>query len=247
MRAFHEPSPAMAGRRVIAYPATHPTPIDKLFYYGVVYPFKYQKVNSIRKILRKLHPGHICAETSHKFILSFSDVIMNHFRSSVDVVLLRRYLPKVIKSLMELNHFAPGNARSLHWLASPNAKSAAVQALSSDEELDQIDKIIAYLVDIEARAQRFKKKYPATRVIEVRVEELNNWENVERLFLQLGIEPSEQTYSVIGKVEYQRLIEKRQQKNWVSEEYCLERLLRYIDKCKKRICLPDLHPYLSKI
>jgi hypothetical protein len=238
--AFHEPRPQMAGRRISSFPPAKPTWSKKLLH-GLVYLKKYQKVIAIRKILSTLSPNQIYAETNHMFIFSFYDVVMNHFRP-VDVILLRRYLPKVLKSFIELNLIAQHPS----WHASPNSQSAAVQALARDEELDEIDLCIAHLIDAEGRAQRFKRQYPTTRVIEVRLEELNTWENLEKLFLQLDIEPSDHTREVIGKMENPKTALKAIH-HGISEEYCFERIMQYMERCKKKgIPLPHL-PHLSMV
>jgi hypothetical protein len=119
--------------------------------------------------------------------------------------------------------------------------------------MDQFDKCITFLIDIEARAQRFRQQYPQTPVVEVRLEELNNWEGVENLFSALGLEPTNETREMVGNIVNKRDKRKSEQnqlnpdKKAVTEEYCLERIMEYIDKCKTAGSeLPEL-PQLEKI
>lgn len=238
--AFHEPRPQMAGQLMSSFPAAKRSLFNRLLY-GAIYAKKYQKVIAIRKILRTLSPGQIYAETNHMFIFSFYDVVMDHFKL-VDVILLRRYLPKVLQSFVELNLIV----KHPSWHVSPNSQSAAVQALAWDAELDPIDLCIAHLIDVEARAQRFKRQYPRTRVVEVRLEELNIWEHLENVFFKLEIEPSNDTRKVLGKIKNQKN-ELKVDKDKVSEGYCLERIMQYIEKCTKTgIEIPHL-PHLKRI
>jgi hypothetical protein len=180
------------------------------------------------------------------FILSFFDAVMRHF-GAVDAVLIRRYLPSVMKSFIDLNMFTPEKAGVTScWTSSPNSPSAAVRALAPDEQMDQFDRCIAYLVDIEARARRFIRTYPEARVVETRLEQLNDWEHVRELFDRLEIEPTEKTREVTGKAVNQKSDRKLPQGS-VTTEQCLDRINQYLARCREKgIELPDL-PHLEKV
>ncbi len=111
-------------------------------------------------------------------------------------------------------------------------QSDAVRALEPVAELDPVDRCIAYLIDVEGRAQRFSRQYPRSRVIEVRLEELNHAANVKSLFERLGLQWTEATDATMGKVVYARQAQKERVGKFVSEEYCLERTMSYLEKCK---------------
>jgi hypothetical protein len=240
--AFHEPRPSLAGRYVTRWPASRPTLMD-LVRYPVIYAKKREKAMTIRRTLSELPEGHVYVETSHMFILSFYDVVMRHF-DQVEIVQLRRYLPRVMKSFLDLNMFTPEDSKTRFWTSRPNSPSAAVTALAPNAEMDPADRCIAYLIDIEARAQRFRRRYPRVPVIETRLEELNDRDRVQWLFDQLRLEPTAKTWSVMGEVRNDKAHEK---KSNVSEEYCLERLLQYVDKCRQKgIKLPEL-PHLHDV
>jgi hypothetical protein len=239
--AFHEPKPGMAGRYLPLFPAQRPSAKSMILYVPIQMK-KQRKIGVIKEVLKSLPPDHIYAETNHMFILSFYDVVMKHFKS-VDVILLRRYLPRILKSFLDLDIFGK-NRHSRYWTTSPNMQSAAVPALAPDEELDQVDLCIAFLIDIEARAQRFKRRYPEARVVEVRLESLNDWDNVFGFFSQLGIEPTDATRSILGSVANSKTRVKRQEK--ISEEYCRKRIFQYLKRCEEKgIALPEL-PHLEE-
>ncbi len=239
--AFHEPRPSMAGSRMSRVPASQPSLFDRAFYCGM-YIKKYQKVKAIRQAIKEMPAGHTYIETNHMFILTFYDVIMNHFQN-VNVVLLRRYLPWVVKSFLDLNMFVPEDSKTKYWTSSPNSPSAAVRALAADDQMDQVDRCIAYVIDIEARAQRFKRQFPQATVIEKRLLELNEREHVEDLFEQLKLKTTPETWNVVGEVVNDKTEDKQTD---FSEEFCRDRILQYVQKCKSRgIVLPDL-PHLDK-
>lgn len=242
--AFHEPPPDMAGRYVKLFPRDKQTLLARLLYVPI-YARKYAKIRAIRKTMRSFPAGEVYAETNHEFILSFYDVAMNHLHP-VRVILLRRYLPKIVCSLVSLNRFTPGDRVTRYWYSSPNSPSAAIRAAARDAEMDQVDLCIAYVLDIEARAQRFKRQFPHVPVVEVRVEELNDLAGVRRCFEQLEIEPTGETETVVGEVVNRRTHVKERVGRTLSEEDCLERVRKYVGRCHDQgIELPEL-PHLEK-
>ena len=233
------------------YPASQPSLRSSLAYIPV-YAAKLQKVIAIWRTLRSLPRDCVYIETNHMFIISFYDVIMRHFRD-VTVIHLRRYLPKVLKSFLELDSFGK-SPHTPFWTTPPDSPSAAIAPPMPIDQMDQCDRCIAYLIDIEARAERFRRRFPHTPVLEVRLEELNDWHHVERLFRDLGLTPTEATRQRTGAVMNAR----RQRKDAVrqsassaqleaDEDYCLDRINRYVTLCASAgIELPTL-PQLVKI
>ena len=243
--AFHEPEPDGAGRRITQYPATNPTLFDRLVQ-PAWYARKMGKVKAIRRMTKDWEARRIYAESNHMFIFSFYDVVMDHLEE-VSVILLRRWLPSGMRSFMELDHFTPQDPWAQWWFPSPHSKSAAATPLAPYDELDQADRIIAYLVDVEARAQRFRKQYPDTPVIEVRLEELNDLGKARTMFSELKLGETPLTQQVVGRVVNDKPEHKKRVANPTTIEYCRERIEQYVDKCTKRgIELPAL-PHLAEI
>jgi hypothetical protein len=156
---------------------------------------------------------------------------LEDFRN-VDVVILRREVARVLKSFIELGYFSSQNPLSLSWMSSPNAATAALPAVAPDSELDQFDLCIAYLVDVEARAQRFKRDYPNVRTHEVLLEHLNDIAYVEELFARLQLTPTAATKELCGRAVNERTRRKEKIDNAVTIEKCRERLAEYIEKAK---------------
>jgi len=74
-----------------------------------------------------------------------------------------------------------------------------------------VDLLCGYLVDIEARAVKFKHDYPHCRVIEASLEALNTWNGVLQLFNRLNLTPTEETKLCVGKVTNVRTEDKEKE------------------------------------
>jgi hypothetical protein len=189
------------------------------------------KADAIAKLLRASSPAEIYAETNHTFITTFFDVVLEDFHK-VDIIVLRRDLAHVLKSFIELGYFSPRNPLSFEWMSSPNAATAALPAIAPDAALDQFDLCIAYLFDIEARAERFRSDYPGVRTHEVRLERLNEMSAVGDLFARLGIMPTAATKEFCGRTVNERPARKEQIQNPTTLDECRRRLADYIDKAR---------------
>jgi len=215
-------------------------PLLKQLLYVPIYAQKYRKVRTIRKIMRQHPEDYVYAETNYQFILSFYDVIMNHI-SDVKIIHLRRYLPKVLKSFIELGWFVPDHRYTPFWCGSTHIQSAAIEPLAPLAEMDAIDRCIGYLIDIEARGLRFRRQYPQACVTEVRLENLNDPNNLRGLFAALGINPTEKTNGCLGRVVSSRSERKEKLGRFIEESECVERIHQYLEKCKvKGIDIPPL-------
>jgi len=117
-------------------------------------------------------------ETSHMFIKTFHDVVVQKL-TDVRVVHLRRRLTATLGSFVKLCYFTPRNPLWSEWMSSPFATTAAIRYPA--EPLDEIDMTIAYLIDIEARAERFKSEYPSTPFMETTLDALNDAQGIREL------------------------------------------------------------------
>lgn len=240
VRARHEPRPHMSGRLLTELPA-EPTALRPRLFATAVHLHKMLKILALYLELARLPPSGVYAETTHRFIHGFDDAVPRHFRRRVTVVVLRRYLPSVVKSLHDLGDFAPGDAITAAWYAAPNAPSAAVRALASDDDLDHIDRIIAYLIDVEARAQRFARRYPEVPIVEVRVESLDSRAGIREFFDALALEPTERTVERTATSRNRREEHKIVPEERVSLDLCRQRIERYLERCQRAgIELPEL-------
>ena len=191
------------------------------------------KSEKIAEVLRGSDPAATYAETNHAFIKTFFDVVLEDFRN-VEVIILRRDLPLVLKSFIELRYFSARNPLAYSWMSSPNAAMAALPALAPDAMLDQFDLCIAYLLDIEARTERFQKEYPNVRRYEVRLEELNESGRVQDLFRRLGLTLTQATAELCGRVINERQPRKQAIANPTTLAECEQRLADYIERAEAR-------------
>ena len=191
------------------------------------------KSSGIKDLLLGFPDNKIYFESNHMFIKTFFDVVIQEF-SKVEVIILRRYLPKVLKSFIELGYFSEKNQSWKFWMSSPNAATAAIPCIDTDQNLDQWDLSIAYLIDIEARAMRFKEQYPNIKTYEVRLESLNDFAKVTSFFKEINITPTQATKAICSKQINQRPGSKKKYggSQDVSVSYCRERIEQYIEKAQ---------------
>ena len=190
------------------------------------------KVDAIKATLRKMRGNQVYAESNHMFIKTFFDVVLDAFKN-VDVIILRRDLTQVLKSFIELNYFTDKNPNSVRWMSSPNAATAALRAIAPDEHLDQYDRTIAYLLDIEARALRFQREFPNVPTHEVRLESLNEYSAVAELLARLRINPTPATQEMLGERVNPKTHRKEKFANPTTIEICQERIQQYIERAKQ--------------
>jgi hypothetical protein len=224
VKSFHEAEPKMSGA-FISMINSEPFEVSR--------EKRRVKSEAIAGILRTGSPDEIYAETNHTFIKTFFDVVLEDFHN-VDVIILRRELALVLKSFIELGYFSVLNPLGLDWMSSPNAATAALRAIAPDATLDQFDLCIAYLLDIEARAERFKVEYPSVRAHEVRLEQLNQTAYVADLFDRLDIIPTAATKELCGRITNERQPRKQNIGNPSTLEECRQRLAEYIRKAQER-------------
>ena len=220
---FHEPDPKMIDDHLI---------LINQYKYEQTFMQRNFKVAHIKHRLQGLPEKSVYCETSHMFIKTFFDVVIKGFPRQVEVIVLRRYLPRVVKSFIELGYFSKVNKNWPLWMSSPNAATSAIPCIDTDSNLDQYDLTIAYLIDIEARFLRFKSQYPNIKIHEVRVESFRDFFNVKTLFDQLRIVPNNATYSLYNQQFNQKTkTKKRYTSNKKIElEYCQKRVKDYIRK-----------------
>lgn len=222
VRCFHEPPPNMSGE-ALDQVTQHP------------YEFSRQerriKCVGIAQRLRKMAPGKVYAETNHMFIKTFFDVVLAEYRN-VEVIVLRRELAKVLKSFVDMGYFSKASPVSWRWMSRADAATTALPPVMPFDEMDPCDRAIAYLLDIEARAVRFKSEYPNVRTHDIRLESLNDIKSVQTFFKQLRIAPTGATKELCGAPVNQRAKRKTDESRKMTIEECRERLASYIERAR---------------
>ena len=111
----------------------------------------------------------------------FSTIIDN-----VEVIILRRPMHKVLKSFVELGIFSDENPVSSKWMHDPGAASCVAEPLKPVADMDQYERCIAYLLDIEARAQAFSLNFPQIKTHNITLESILETEGREALVSGAG-------------------------------------------------------------
>lgn len=196
-----------------------------------------RQVKLLGIINRTAHLPHevTYAETSHMFIKTFHDVVMPFF-PNVDVIVLRRSLVRVLRSFIELGYFSDKNGHWRHWLHDPFGMNCVAEPVGRCPEMDQYDRCIAYLLDIEARAQGFRNLYPNARIHEVVLDTLVSPHGAKGLFDRLGLEWSAESERVCRTVANARKTAKKYLGLSASLEECQERLERYLQRARAAGC-----------
>ena len=204
------------------------------------------KVQAIHEVVGKLPRLTVYAETNHMFIKTFFDVIMEQLKEHViTVIVLRRHLPAVLKSFINMGYFSKRNKFWPSWMYLPGTCDSAFIPPSLGRHPDQYELAIGYLIDIEARAQRFRKQYPECEVHEVRLESLQNSSDVERLFEELHLQPTSETIDAVGRPVNERTQRKLEIGIETTLEYCEQRISEYIGLCQESGINVPLLPQFS--
>ena len=187
------------------------------------------KAGFIRRSLSDLPPKGIYCDTSQMFIKTFFDIALCAFPGQVEVIILRRYLPAVLKSYLELDCFNK-SLGPFRWMTSPNARTAAIRCINEDDKLDTANLIIAYLIDIEARAQRFIRDHTDVKIYQVTLDSLSQPGGSSLLLRDLAFQPTVKTGKVVhfGKVNCRN----QNKRSIVDLGYCEQRIAQYIQKAE---------------
>ena len=82
------------------------------------------KIAAINRRLAAMEPQQVYAETSHMFIKTFADVVLDYYQN-VEVIVLRRQLDQVLRSCMELGWFSQRNPIWQLWMSVPQPGRAS--------------------------------------------------------------------------------------------------------------------------
>lgn len=228
--AVHEPRPRMNGGFL------HGLSEERL---AATYERRRIKIVQLLRALRALPAGHAYAETSHMFVKTFYDVVLDFF-PDVRVVHLRRSTPAVIRSFAQLGYIDTVSTHWRHWMHDPYDSQPLVAPAVDETEADAFDRIIAYLIDIEARAGLLRERYPGTAVIPARLETIGEPEGARALLEALDLEWTEAAAAVCARRENVRAAAKRLIGRTVDLDYCRERLDRYLMLARQRsLPIPD--------
>jgi len=189
--AGHEREPAMIGpflRRVVYEdPSTSYT--DRMV-----------KVDAIRAEVELLAQGSVYVDTSHMFVKTFADVVLDSFpHHRVSIIALRRNPIDIAKSFMELDYFGPIRRPWMGWMPSPTAPYSHFR-LEPDSIQSQFDLIFGYLVDIDARTMALREMTPGATWIDAHLDDITSRDGASHLFDQIKVTPPAHLHRVLAPV-----------------------------------------------
>ena len=222
VHALHEPRPRMNGRLLEMAMGKPP---------GESYGQRRIKLLGINHTLSQLDSDTIYAETSHMFIKSFHDVVLDYYEN-VEVIILRRPLHKVLKSFVELGFFSNINPIADRWMHKPGSTNSAAELLKPLDEMDQYEKCIAYLLDIEALARAFTLDHPEIKIHEITLDSITGTGGARQLFQDLGARWTEESDRLYSSVINRRMAYRSAIGACAPEAYCKERLNQYIQQAQ---------------
>ena len=173
------------------------------FYVDLIKKTGYDSSYDRRRLIKRselnevFNQNKIYSETSHLFVKTFYDVTMDELLENnceIHIIILRRFIPEVIHSLHRLNfetdektwYYTPESFIGLTdplWVIDPVTKLG-----------DSYEKIISYLIDIEAQVIKLKELYGGKEkvsFVDVRLEEIQSYDEVISLFSQLNLSLNE--------------------------------------------------------
>ena len=137
-----------------------------------------------------------------------------------------------LKSLVDLGYFSDSSWHWRLWMQADTSHTAAVRPPRPFEKLDAVDRAIAYLVDIEGRAARFKTDYADVPIIQVRLEEISQTAGAEKLLRSLNLSPNPEALRRATKQKNARADLKQDREKQITLEQCRERIRTYVSQMR---------------
>jgi len=182
--ADHEPDPAMIGEhlRDIAYGSA-----SESFQRRLV------KADALRARLAETPRGAAYAETTHMFVKTFADVVLDQFNhDQISVVHLHRPIASVVGSMAALGWFTPLTSFWSDWLIPPTAPGALFR-IAPEQVESHLDMAIGYVLDTELRTRNLRRATPGVNWVDADVSTLDRERRLDDLFDALNVAPTEAT------------------------------------------------------
>lgn len=181
--SFHEPKPSMNKKAMQEFNEGDQRKIRKLM------KDKIKRIEKFRK-------DKVYVETNHCFIKGFGWIIPEYIdQRDIGVIILKRDYHEITKSLIRIRCI-PLTKFGNEWLLSPYASQNVTTA---PDNLVEYELTRWYVEEIYARAKKYMMKFPYINYAEVNLKELNDLDNVKKLFLKFNLVASSELESVIGR------------------------------------------------
>ena len=224
-RSLHEPWPPMAGTVLRAASHGDAMYVRKAF----------RRIKAVN-ILRAAAGHRYYFEANHCFIKTFAKLAAEEFGDRIAVVHLVRPAIEVAMSIFQLGE-EPGTEVGNTWWLDYRAPSNLVRIadlLDSDRSLAHpFYKALWYWHEIEARVAVLRATLPWLKIVRFETDELDDRENVLRLFADLGVACDDRWIKpVIGR-RFNRRDEQKQMPSLPLEqaEYMLLRFRETLLRC----------------
>ncbi|GJQ08316.1 hypothetical protein GpartN1_g107.t1 [Galdieria partita] len=207
---------------------------------------KLKKVRRIQQILSASSPTTSYVETSHMFIKTMADFLVDELASSEKfvVLILRRSLVATINSQYTLGWFQTAHNGYKKWYYGIHDVSDESRVLTPDRpesEYDIIDKLIGYNLDIELRIQKLilylksePQKYRHVHIIPVNLESLNSTSHILDFLGQIQFSIEQEKIPWIDQLpRNERLTIKQKRKlEPLPEKWLSERIYKFVKDCE---------------
>ena len=221
--SLHEPLPRMTGRYLdLSRP-------------DIIYDTKrYRRIKlmGILGMLKNSDRDIPYVETSHMFIKTYYDIVTDFFKN-IDVIVLRRELSSVLKSFVELGFFSRQLKQWSLWMHKPEFRNLYFDPPMKFEDMDDIDRIITYLLDIEARAVRYSMLYPKTRIHDIYLSEITSDDGISSLINTLGMNRKDNV-NINSKRNSRSSIKNILNIDVQDSTYYSMRIKKYLNLCKEK-------------
>lgn len=190
--ARHEPQPKMNGehlQRVILQGSRAHTFEER----------SRLKLAAMRTALEGTAPNVVYAETSHMFVKTFADVVLDGLGdcANISIVFLRRPARDTIWSQLRLGWFSPGHSGKNVWYYDINDVHESERQVSySTNSSDAIDSLIGYNADVLQRGvelerliQRKQRQgdWKNVQLIDMWLKDVSDAQNVKTFLPKLGL------------------------------------------------------------
>jgi hypothetical protein len=211
------------------------------------------EVNALVGCTSYLFRDLVYSETNPNFKSWFYDVVLDNLPRqgyAVDVIVLRKYIPAVVKSLLKTGYFSTRDG--YNWMETANGVNSLIRPLGRDESLDAYDKVISYVINAEVVTRRIMNTYNGSaRFLETRSETLFGKQGTLDILRALELRPSSRTVGIAGTRVDKYSVNgphKSTKSEAASLAVCERRVDQYLEQCAAAgIALPSDLRHLHRL
>lgn len=231
--AGHERDPALTGPwvRRVAFQGHDESSAERMI-----------KLDVIARECAHLADGMIYADTSHLFVTTFADIVLDAVdHELVSIIVLRRDPVLVARSYFTLGTLGPNEGPWHGWHAAPSAPAMRFR-LDRSEITNQFDLIFGTLVDSVARTNDLRTHAPGVTWIDVWLDQLTTGRGAADLFRQLGVPVPESLDDVPAAPVNVKRLQKDEVDLDVSTDLVTERLREFVHRFRSR---PEVDQFIA--